>query len=133
MLIETNHGLPPVFAEIFNGFATIPRQAARSRIAMDEREARENYIEERTEELMSVGGPFDPWDFGNLQEALAQSSDEDLAALRDLLRSGQFDAAGRRILNQIMGYWHPIAVQRTRESVEANWSVESGWTAPRED
>ena len=126
---EANAHVHPTFAEILSSFTAIPRRVS---IALDKREARDNYIAERAEELMSDGGPYCPWDADAMREAMAEAFDADMAELRARLKSGQFDAAGRLVLHMIVDYWKPLAAKRARESIDANWSVESGWTAPLE-
>ena len=70
----------------------------------DDYDDRSDEIEERTWELMKIGGKFDYRTSGAISEALSEMGVNDAQALQDVIDSGDFEQLGRKVITMAMEY-----------------------------
>ena len=70
----------------------------------DDYDDRSDEIEERTWQLLKVGGKFDYRTSGAISEALSEMGVDDSQALQDVIDSGDFAMLGRKIISMAMEY-----------------------------
>ena len=75
----------------------------------DDYDDRTDEIEERTWELMKVGGKFDYRTSSAIAEALSEMGADDSDALQDAIDSGDHEQIGRKVLALAMEYMEHIA------------------------
>ena len=61
-------------------------------------------IEERTWELLKIGGKFDYRTSGAISEALSEMSINTSQALQDVIDTGNYEAIGRKVVMMAMDY-----------------------------
>jgi len=61
-------------------------------------------IEERTWELLKIGGKFDYRTSGAISEALSEMSINTSQALQDVIDTGDYEAIGRKVVMMAMDY-----------------------------
>lgn len=70
----------------------------------DDYDDRSDEIEERTWELMKVGGKFDYRTTSAIAEALSELGVDDDKAIQDVIDSGDYEALGRKLITVDMEY-----------------------------
>lgn len=70
----------------------------------DDYDDRSDEIEERTWELMKVGGKFDYRTTSAIAEALSELGVDDDKAIQDVIDSGDYEALGRKLITVAMEY-----------------------------
>ena len=70
----------------------------------DDYDDRSDEIEERTWELMKIGGQFDYRTSGAISEALSEMGVDDAKALQDAIDTGDFEQIGRKVIAMSMEY-----------------------------
>jgi len=70
---------------------------------------RSDEIEERTWELIKVGGKFDYRTSSAIAEALSEMDVDTDKALQDAINSGDYEQIGRKVINMAMEYMEHIA------------------------
>lgn len=70
----------------------------------DDYDDRSDEIEERTWELMKIGGQFDYRTTQAISEALSEIGVDDDKALQDVIDSGNYEALGRKLIGLAMEY-----------------------------
>ena len=70
----------------------------------DDYDDRSDEIEERTWQLLKVGGKFDYRTSGAISEALSEMGADDSQALQDAIDTGDFAMLGRKIISMAMEY-----------------------------
>ena len=75
----------------------------------DDYDDRTDEIEERTWELMKVGGQYDYRTSGAIAEALSELDRDTAKALQDIIDIGDFAMLGRKIMSISMDYMEHFA------------------------
>lgn len=70
----------------------------------DDYDDRSDEIEERTWELMKIGGQFDYRTSGAISEALGEMGVDDSQALQDVIDTGDYEKIGRKLITMAMDY-----------------------------
>jgi len=70
----------------------------------DDYDDRSDEIEERTWELMKIGGQFDYRTSGAISEALSEMGVDDAKALQDVIDTGDYEQIGRKVVMMAMEY-----------------------------
>ena len=70
----------------------------------DDYDDRSDEIEERTWQLLKVGGKFDYRTSGAISEALSEMAVDDSQSLQDAIDTGDFAMLGRKIISMAMEY-----------------------------
>ncbi len=70
----------------------------------DDCDDRSDEIEERTWQLLKVGGKFDYRTSGAISEALSEMGADDSKAFQDVIDTGDFAMLGRKIISMAMEY-----------------------------
>ena len=70
----------------------------------DDYDDRSDEIEERTWELMKIGGKFDYRTSGAISEALNEMGVDDSQALQDVIDTGDYEKIGRKVVTMAMEY-----------------------------
>ena len=70
----------------------------------DDSDDRSDEIEERTWELLKIGGKFDYRTSGAISEALSEMSINTSQALQDVIDTGDYEAIGRKVVMMAMDY-----------------------------
>lgn len=79
---------------------------------LDQRDKEDARILDAAAELMDEGGEYDPFSCDGLGQAIAELSDEDMTRLGDLLRRGNYLAAGTFLANHAREVWEPLATKQ---------------------
>ena len=77
----------------------------------DDSDDRSDEIEERTWELLKIGGKFDYRTSGAISEALSEMSINTSQALQDVIDTGDYEAIGRKVVMMAMEYMEKIATE----------------------
>ena len=70
----------------------------------DDYDDRSDEIEERTWQLLKVGGKFDYRTSGAISEALSEMGVDDDKALQDVIDTGDYEKIGRKLMMMAMEY-----------------------------
>jgi hypothetical protein len=75
----------------------------------DDYDDRSDEIEERTWELMKIGGEYDYRTSGAISEALGDMGVDDAKALQDVIDTGDYEQIGRKVVMMAMDYMERYA------------------------
>jgi hypothetical protein len=75
----------------------------------DDYDDRSDEIEERTWELMKIGGEYDYRTSGAISEALGDMGVDDAKALQDVIDTGDYEQIGRKVVMMAMDYMERFA------------------------
>lgn len=75
----------------------------------DDYDDRSDEIEERTWELMKIGGEYDYRTSSAISEALGDMGVDDAKALQDVIDTGDYEHIGRKIVMMAMDYMERYA------------------------
>jgi len=76
----------------------------------DDYDDRSDEIEERTWELMKIGGQFDYRTSGAISESLSEMGVDDAKALQDVIDTGDYEQIGRKVMMMAYDYMEKFAI-----------------------
>lgn len=83
----------------------------------DDYDDRSDEIEERTWELMKIGGEYDYRTSGAISEALGDMGVDDAKALQDVIDTGDYEQIGRKIVIMAMDYMERYAKETAENEI----------------
>lgn len=83
----------------------------------DDYDDRSDEIEERTWELMKIGGEYDYRTAGAISEALGDMGVDDAKALQDVIDTGDYEQIGRKIVMMAMDYMERYAKETAENEI----------------
>jgi len=83
----------------------------------DDYDDRSDEIEERTWELMKIGGEYDYRTSGAISEALGDMGVDDAKALQDVIDTGDYEQIGRKIVMMAMDYMERYAKETAENEI----------------
>lgn len=83
----------------------------------DDYDDRYDEIEERTWELMKIGGEYDYRTSSAISEALGDMGVDDAKALQDVIDTGDYEQIGRKVVMMAMDYMERYAKETAENEI----------------